>query len=55
MQSLAIRKTLESNSREHRRDGEIAQDLVPELEEIFETVASNEESVSQTEPFKTQI
>ncbi len=47
MQSLVIRKTLESISLDHRREGEITQDRISEIKETVEADPGNEEAVSQ--------
>jgi hypothetical protein len=47
MQSLVIRKTLESISLDHRCEGEIAQDRISEIKETVEADPGNEEVVSQ--------
>ncbi len=54
MQSLVIRKTLESISLDHRREGEITQDRIYEIKETVETDPGNEEAVSQAEPVKPE-
>ena len=50
MQSLVIRKTLESISLDHRRGGESIQDQPVEIKENPEVKPSDEEKVNQAEP-----
>ncbi len=54
MQSLVIRKTLESISLDHRLEGEITQDRIYEIKETVEADPCNEEAVSQAEPVKPE-
>ena len=50
MQSLVIRKTLESISLDHRRGEEIIQEQPSEIKENAEVIPSNKEEVSQIKP-----
>jgi hypothetical protein len=54
MQSLVIRKTLESISLDQRREGEITQERIFEVKETVEAVTGNEEVVRQAEPVKPE-
>ena len=50
MQSLVIRKTLESISLDHRRGEEIIQEQPSEIKENAEVIPSNKEEVNQIKP-----
>jgi hypothetical protein len=52
--NFVIRKTLESISLDHRREGEITQDRTSEIKETVEADPGNEEVVSQAEPVKPE-
>ncbi len=55
MQSLVIRKTLESISLDHRRGEEFSQDKSPEIKMTVEAEPCNKELVDKAEPVKTEI
>ena len=54
MQSLVIRKTLESISLDHRRGGGTIQDESLEVKGTVEAVPCSQEVVSQAEPVKPE-
>ena len=55
MQSLVIRKTLESISLDHRRGEEIIQEQPTEIVKNAEVVPCNEEKVNQDKPGEQEV
>ena len=55
MQSLVIKKTLESILLDHRRGEESIQEQSFEFEKNAEKQSSNEEKVNQAEPGDTEV
>jgi hypothetical protein len=55
MQSLVIRKTLESISLEHRRGEEIIQEQPAEIVENVEILPCNQDEVNQAKPDELEM